>query len=125
MFVKRSIVHKDHLPWFQRCNEGLFHPGIENFAIGGIIIDTFGNGLAIDLPGDDVRPLKFLPSHNIQAPSSPLLIWHSGISPVQMAIDSILIHIDYVFLFVDGHCPLILLTFLLIPFFIGPGLFLL
>jgi hypothetical protein len=34
--MKRRIIHKDHLPWFQRRNEGLFHPSTEDFAIGGL-----------------------------------------------------------------------------------------
>jgi hypothetical protein len=61
--MKRSIIHKDYLLGFQRCNEELFHPSIEDFAIGDAIVNTFGNGLAIGIPGDNVRHLKFLPSH--------------------------------------------------------------
>jgi hypothetical protein len=61
--MKGSIIHKNHLSWFQCCNEELFHPSIEDFAIGGAIINTFGNGLTVDISSDNVRPLKFLPSH--------------------------------------------------------------
>jgi hypothetical protein len=61
--MKGGIIHKDHLHWFQRCNEGLFHPGIEDFAIGSAIVNTFGNSLAIGIPSDNVSPLKFLPGY--------------------------------------------------------------
>jgi hypothetical protein len=36
MLMKGGIIHKDYLPEFQRWNEGLFHPNIEDFAIDGI-----------------------------------------------------------------------------------------
>jgi hypothetical protein len=43
-FVKRRIIHKDHLSGFQCCNEGLLHPSIKDFVIGSAIVNTFGNG---------------------------------------------------------------------------------
>jgi hypothetical protein len=73
--MKRSIIHNGHLPWFQRCNEELFHPGIEDFSIGSAIVNTFGNDLAIDT-SDNVPPLKFLPSHKANHLFLLLLIWH-------------------------------------------------
>jgi hypothetical protein len=47
MLVKCRIVHDDRLSRAQFPNENLLHPRIENFPIGGAIINAFGDGFSV------------------------------------------------------------------------------
>jgi hypothetical protein len=61
--VECCVVHDHHLPRLQSRDGSLLHPGAEDFPIGGVVVDAFGDGFTVYVAGNDVPSTEFPASH--------------------------------------------------------------